>query len=592
MPAKNTFLKQLLIWRYKNISDDNFLYIISIIVGLFAGLGAVIIKNLTFILSLLSDNKYISTYYREFYFITPVIGFLIVVFISKNILKSKVGHGIPMALGSLSKHDGRMNAKNIFSSMITAPITVSFGGSVGLEGPSVATGASIASNVAGVFRLKSKTRKLLLVCGAAASLSAIFKAPIAAILFAIEVFSLDLTLASLLPLLLASIAAVFTRLLFLGEQYILDFHSIENFNIKNILYFIAFGVFTGAISLYFTKSYIFIEENIKSIKNDYKKAAFAGICVGILVFVAHPLYGEGFEFMNNLILNNTEALKLDFIVFNFIENKWIFLGFILFLILLKPIATSLTLNGGGVGGIFAPTLFLGVVTGNFYTKFLNIFDIQLPESNFAMLGMAGLLAGILQAPLTAIFLIAEITGGYGLIIPLMLVVSVSFGISKKYVDHNIYTRQLKKNNQLVTHNKDQTVLMLLNLKPLIETQFIAVNPEMTFKEMLHTAVAKSNRNLFPVIENENKLVGIITLDDIREFMFDENSQKKLRVKYFMHQPPDFIDIDVDNVSTVIQKFQRTEAWNLPVVKEGAYIGFISKSKLLTAYRNKLIELTV
>ncbi|QTY26698.1 chloride channel protein [Flavobacterium sp. CS20] len=592
MPQKNKIVKNFLIWRYKNISDETFLYILSAFIGLLAGLGAVVIKNVTYVLSLLFKNEFISIYFREFYFFTPVIGFLLVVLISKYILKSKVGHGIPMALASLSKHDGRMKVQNIFSSIITAPITVSFGGSVGLEGPSVATGASIASNVSSFFRLKAKTRKLILVCGLATSLSAIFKAPIAAILFAIEVFSLDLTLASLLPLLFASISAVFTRILFLGEQYILDFHNLDNFNINNILYFIAFGILTGILSLYFTKSYVFIEERLKIIKNEYKKAVIAGVGVGVLVFIAYPIYGEGFEFMNQLIQNNTIEFKDDFILFQYFDNSWIFLVFILFLILVKPIATSLTLNGGGVGGIFAPTLFLGVLAGNFYTKFLNLFDVYLPVSNFAMLGMAGLLAGILQAPLTAIFLIAEITGGYGIIIPLMLTVSISFWISKKYVDHNIYTRQLKKNNQLITHNKDQTVLMLLNLKSLIETHFIAVNPEMTFKEMLLKAVSKSHRNLFPVLDQENKLVGVITLDDIREFMFDEDSQNNLKVKYFMHQPPDFIDIDTDNVRKAIQKFQKTQAWNLPVIQNNRYIGFISKSKLLTAYREKLIELTV
>ena len=288
--------------------------------------------------------------------------------ISKYIIKKKVGHGIPTALASLSKREGRMDFKDMFSSVITAPITVSFGGSAGLEGPSAVTGSSIGSNLAQLFHLKASSRKLLLVCGAAASLSAIFKAPIAAILFAIEVFSLDFAFSSLLPLLLASVSAVFTRLLFLSEEYLIDFHQVEDFELGNLGFFILFGILTAFVSLYFTKTYILVEEFLKNIKNDYKRTLLAGVGVGILVFIGRPLYGEGFEFMNTLIENDEEAIMNEFIMFEWLKNQWIVLGFIVLLILVKPIATSLTLNGGGVGGIFAPTLFLGVITGSFFLK--------------------------------------------------------------------------------------------------------------------------------------------------------------------------------------------------------------------------------
>ena len=581
----------MLIWRYKNIGDDTFLYVLSIVVGLLAGLGSVIIKNLTYLFSIFLKNNYIDQYFSEFYFVTPFMGFLLAMLLSKYIIKKQVGHGIPTALASLSKREGRMDFKDMFSSVLTAPITVSFGGSAGLEGPSVATGSSIGSNLSQFFHIKASSRKLLLVCGAAASLSAIFKAPIAAILFAIEVFSLDFTFSSLLPLLLASVSAVFTRLFFLSEQYLIDLHEVDDFDIGNLGFFILFGILTAFVSLYFTKAYIRVEEFLKSVKNDYKRTLLAGVGVGILVFIARPLYGEGFEFMNTLIENDEEAMIDQFIVFEWLNNKWVILGFIVLLILVKPIATSLTLNGGGVGGIFAPTLFLGVITGSFFLKVMNLIGFDLPESNFTMLGMAGLLAGILQSPLTAIFLIAEVTGGYNLIVPLMVIVSISFFISKKFVDHNIYTRQLKKNNELITHNKDQTVLMLLRLRPIIEENFVPLSPKMTFKEMLHQGVAKSSRNLFPVVDEDNKLVGVITLDDIREFMFDEQSQNTYKVEYLMHQPPDFIYLEKDDVRTAIDKFQNSGAWNLPVISNGRYAGFISKSKLLTAYRQKLLEVT-
>ncbi|MDR9401624.1 MAG: chloride channel protein [Psychroflexus sp.] len=590
MGEDQSFYKKILIWRYRNISDDTFLFILSIIVGLLAGLGSVLIKNLTYVFSLFLKNN-IDSYFSKFYFLTPVLGFFMAMLLSKYVIKKQVGHGIPTALASLSKREGRMDFKDMFSSVLTAPITVSFGGSAGLEGPSVATGSSIGSNLSRLFHIKASSRKLLLVCGAAASLSAIFKAPIAAILFAIEVFSLDFTFSSLLPLLLASVSAVFTRLFFLSEQYLIDLHEVDDFDIGNLGFFILFGILTAFVSLYFTKAYIRVEEYLKTIKNDYKRTLLAGIGVGILVFIARPLYGEGFEFMNTLIKNDVSSIMDEFLVFEWFSNQWVVLGFIVFLILVKPIATSLTLNGGGVGGIFAPTLFLGVITGSFFLKVMNLIGFELPESNFTMLGMAGLLAGILQAPLTAVFLIAEVTGGYNLIVPLMVIVSISFFISKKFVDHNIYTRQLKKDNELITHNKDQTVLMLLRLRPIIEKNFISLNPKMTFKEMLHQGVAKSSRNLFPVVNDDDKLVGVITLDDIREFMFDEQSQNTYKVEYLMHQPPDFIYLEKDDVRTAIDKFQKSGAWNLPVISNGRYAGFISKSKLLTAYRQKLLEVT-
>jgi CIC family chloride channel protein len=591
MSEDRSLYKRMLIWRYKNIGDDTFLYVLSIVVGLLAGLGSVIIKNLTYLFSIFLKNNYIDQYFSEFYFLTPFMGFLLAMLLSKYIIKKQVGHGIPTALASLSKREGRMDFKDMFSSVLTAPITVSFGGSAGLEGPSVATGSSIGSNLSQFFHIKASSRKLLLVCGAAASLSAIFKAPIAAILFAIEVFSLDFTFSSLLPLLLASVSAVFTRLFFLSEQYLIDLHEVDDFDIGNLGFFILFGILTAFVSLYFTKVYIRVEEFLKSVKNDYKRTLLAGVGVGILVFIARPLYGEGFEFMNTLIENDEEAMIDQFIVFECLNNKWVVLGFIVLLILVKPIATSLTLNGSGVGGIFAPTLFLGVITGSFFLKVMNLIGFDLPESNFTTLGMAGLLAGILQSPLTAIFLIAEVTGGYNLIVPLMVIVSISFFISKKFVDHNIYTRQLKKNNELITHNKDQTVLMLLRLRPIIEENFVPLGPKMTFKEMLHQGVAKSSRNLFPVVDEDNKLVGVITLDDIREFMFDEQSQNTYKVEYLMHQPPDFIYLEKDDVRSAIDKFQNSGAWNLPVISNGSYAGFISKSKLLTAYRQKLLEVT-
>ncbi|WP_121666909.1 chloride channel protein [Mesonia aquimarina] len=588
MLKRKTPFTRFLIWRYKHISNKNFVFILSVFVGLLAGLASVILKNITHFITKAFESGSIHSYHIYLYFIFPFIGLLLVLLVKKFILRNEVGHGIPMALFSISKKEGKMARRNMISSLLTAPLTVGFGGSVGLEGPSVATGASFGANIGQLFHMKAQTRKLLLVCAAAGSLSAIFKAPIAAILFAIEVFSLDLTFASLLPLLLASISAVVTRMLFIGEQYIVDFHGIQRFDIHNILFYSALGIITAIVSLYFSKIYFTTEHYFKKIKNDYLKITIAGVIIGLLTFLVPPLYGEGFTFMNNLISQNYTTAFDAFLFKEWIGNPWIIIGLIVGLILLKPIATSVTLSGGGVGGVFAPVLFLGAVSGSFFVNICRQLGFELSNSNFTLVGMAGLMAGVLQAPLTAIFLIAEITGGYELFIPLMITVAISFLITKARVDYNIYTKELKENNELITHDKDKAVLTLLKLDRIIEQNFIPLRPKMTLKEMLHNAVTKSKRNLFPVLNDDEELVGVITLDDIREIMFDTSLHDSVLVEFLMHDAPDYIHYGKDNMQQVMAKFQNTGAWNLPVIKNGKYIGFVSKSKMLTAYRRKLI----
>jgi CIC family chloride channel protein len=589
MLKNKTPFTRFLIWRYKKISNKNFIYILSILVGLVAGLSSVALKNITHYIAMFFEKGAVQSYHSYLYFIFPFLGLLLVLLVKKFILRRNVGHGIPMALLSMSQQSGKMERRNLVSSLLTAPLTVGFGGSVGLEGPSVATGASFGSNIAQLFHMNEQTRKLLLVCAAAGSLSAIFKAPIAAILFAIEVFSLDLTFASLLPLLMASVSAVVTRIFFIAEQYIVDFHAIQAFNIENILFYSVLGVITATVSIYFSKVYFTTENYFKRINNNYLKIVIAGFIIGLLTFIVPPLYGEGFTFMNRLIAQDYTGAFDAFLYKDTLGNSWVVIGLILGLILLKPIATSVTLSGGGVGGVFAPVLFLGAVTGSFFVNVFRQLGFTLSSENFTMVGMAGLMAGVLQAPMTAIFLIAEITGGYQLFIPLMITVTISFLISKSNSDYNIYTKELKDQNALLTHDKDHSVLTLLKLDRIIETNFISLKPEMTLKDMLHQAVAKSTRNLFPVLNEEKELVGVITLDDIREIMFDTELQDSVLVEFLMHDAPDYIHYESDSMKQVMNRFQNTGAWNLPVIKEGKYVGFVSKSKMLTAYRRKLIS---
>jgi CIC family chloride channel protein len=482
----------------------------------------------------------------------------------------------------------------MFGSLLTAPITIGFGGSVGLEGPTVATGAAISSNISRMFHMNQTTRNLLIGCAAAGALSSIFKAPIAAIIFAIEVFSLDLTIASMLPLLFASISAILTSYFFFGNDVLLPFKIEDKFIISDVPFYVLLGVVSAFTSIYFTEVYERIQKFFDRLHTPFKRILFGGISIGILVYFIPPLYGEGFDVINNLLVGNPEkALENNFLNLD-LSNIWVVIMLLAGLVFFKIIASALTFGAGGVGGIFAPTLFMGSVMGNCVAKFINNIGlgVQVSESNFTLVGMTGLMAGVLHAPLTAIFLIAEVTGGYELFIPLMLTAAISFGITKIFHPHSVYSMELGRKGELITHNKDHAVLTLMDIGKVVETNFVPVYLKMTLGEIIHKAVVQSNRNIFPVIEKEtNNFKGIILLDDIRTIMFDQTLYDEVKAVDVMVSPPAIINLDKDIMTDIMKKFQDSSAWNLPVMKNGAYIGFISKSKLLTVYRRKLIEVT-
>ncbi|HLT53869.1 MAG TPA: chloride channel protein, partial [Flavobacteriaceae bacterium] len=516
--------------------------------------------------------------------------------IIKYVIRNKVSHGIPSTLFAISKRKGIMKQYQMFGSILTAPITVGFGGSVGLEGPTVATGSAISSNIARAFHMNQKTKNLLIGCAAAGAMSSIFKAPIAALIFAIEVFSLDLTIASMLPLLLASLSAILTSYFFFGSDILLPFKIEDSFTLDDIPFYLILGVLAALTSIYFTEVYERIQKGFKKIKSPISRILVGGIAIGILIYFIPPLYGEGFDVINNLIAGNPEkALENNFLHLD-ITNIWIIVGLLAGLVFFKIIASAITFGAGGVGGIFAPTLFMGSIMGNCVAKIINNIGLfgssTVSESNFTLVGMAGLMAGVLHAPLTAIFLIAEVTGGYELFIPLMLTATISFAITKYFYPHSVYTMELGRKGELITHDKDHAVLTLMDINTVIETNFIKVTPKMTLGEIVHEAVVKSNRNIFPVVDlKSNKLQGVILLDDIRPIMFDQSLYKEVIAKEVMQKPPEIIDIENDKMTTIMKKFQDSNAWNLPVVKNGDYVGFISKSKLLTVYRRKLINIT-
>ena len=409
-------------------------------------------------------------------------------------------------------------------------------------------------------------------------------------IFAIEIFSLDLAFASLVPLLLASVSAVVTSYFFFEKDALLGFQLVDDFAVRDIFFYVLLGLGTGIASVYFSKIYFKITNFFKRIKKPVYKLIFGGFLIGLMLYLIPPLYGEGYGLINNLLNGNSaEALRdlpysIDF------SNVWMVIIFLLIIAFFKAIAMTTTFAAGGVGGIFIPTLFMGSALGNAFAKIINALGGDVSESNFTLIGITGLMAGVLHAPLTAIFLIAEITGGYELFVPLILVAAISFAITKYFIANSIYTVELAKRGELITHDKDKNVLMMMQIDKLIETNFKAVFPEMLLGEMLKKAVANSTRNIFPVIDKKEEFLGIVLLDDIRPIMFDNEMYDKVDVQTIMKAAPEIIFYN-DSVETVMQKFKESDAWNLPVVKDKKYVGFISKSKLLTAYRNKLIEVT-
>ncbi|WNW01222.1 chloride channel protein [Tenacibaculum sp. HL-MS23] len=590
MPKPRNIFKKILIWRYKNISERQFIYVLSVFVGFLAGIGTLILKNMTSFFQTILEGKFIKDIHHSLYFIFPIIGLALVYYIKKRFIKKEIGHGISTTLHAISKRSGIIERYKIYASLITAPITVGFGGSVGLQGPAVSTGAALGSTVSQLFHMNQKTRMLLIGCATAGAMSSMFKAPVAAIIFAIEIFSLDLAFASLVPLLLASVSAVITSYFFFEKDALLGFKLIDAFQIKDIFYYVLLGFVTGLASVYFSKIYFSITNFFKRIKKPIHKFIIGGIAIGVMLYLIPPLYGEGYGLINNLLEGNALAALKD-IPYNVdFENVWIVIGFLLLITLFKAIAMTTTFAAGGVGGIFIPTLVMGSALGNVSAKIINQLGGNVSESNFTLIGMTGLMAGVLHAPLTAIFLIAEITGGYNLFVPLMLVAAISFAVTKYFISNSIYTVELAERGELITHNKDKNVLMMMKINKLIETNFKAVHPEMLLGDMLKKAVSNSNRNIFPVTEKDKQFLGIVLLDDIRPIMFDTEMYDKVTVETFMRSAPSIIQ-HTDSVEKVMQKFKESGVWNLPVIKNGKYLGFISKSKLLSAYRSKLIEVT-
>ena len=579
-------------WKTQYLTHRQFILLLCGLVGVATGFAALAMRSLThFIEEVLVGNiiRYIN---YGFYVIFPAVGFLLVYWVKKYIIRKEVSHGIPSILYAVAKQKGIMKRFQAYGSILTAPITIGFGGSVGLEGPMVVTGAGISSQVARLFHINQSDRMLLLACACAAALAAIFKVPLAGILYAIVGFGLNLTLSSLLPLFVASLSGVLTSYIFFGNAALLPIYVGDSFLMHNIPFYLLLGVVGGFMSAYFTFVYEGVNRFFSKFSSAYLRIVIGGAILGLLVFVMPPLYGEGHEVINHLKAGHPE-LSISSNIFGWnLENPWVVILLLGGLVLFKVVATSVTFGAGGVGGIFSPMLFMGGVMGNCFARIINQIDIlpyKLPLANFTLIGMTALMTGVLHAPLTAIFLIAEVTGGYSLFVPAMVTAVVSFSIAKYFNKYSIYTMELGRKGELVNQDKDQAILTLMDMESVIETNFVPVYTDMTLKGVVYEAVRESSRNIFPVLDREKgSLEGVILLDDIRHLIFEKELYDKVSVLEMMQPPPALIQMGQDTMNQVMDKFQNTAAWNLPVVKNGKYIGFISKSKLLTVYRRKLI----
>ncbi len=587
---KNRRLLQKAVINLHKLPKNQVMIILSIVIGFVGGLIAVVMKNIVYYIRELLTSGFSISYSNYLYVLYPAIGIFATVLFVKFVLRRPVRDGIPNVLFAISKEHGIVKKHNMFSSVISSALTVGFGGSVGLEGPTVVTGAAWGSTIAKALRLNYKQTVTILGFAAAAAMSAIFKAPIAAIVFALEVILFDMTMTALVPLLIASITAALTSYMFLGQDILYPFTVDHDFELGQTPYYIGLGIFTSLISVYFIKAYVASGKIFDKIGNWFVRFLVGAGALGGLIFLLPSLYGEGFEAINESLSGNLEFIFDNSIFYKYSDNVPIALLLLFAIIMFKVVATSLTFRAGGVGGIFAPTLFIGTMAGLFFASLMNYLGfVQLPVANFALVGMAGLLAGVVHAPLTAIFLIAEITGGYDMFLPIMLVATISYSVAKLIVPKSIYTIQLKNRGEVMTHHRDRALLTMMNINNLIERNFATIDHEATLGELIKV-IANSTRNIYPVIDDENNFYGIIFLDQIRNIMFQPDKYDTTAVHSLMFMPSNIVHHD-DDMETVAGKFQHSGKYNLVVLKDGKYEGFVSRANVFSHYREILKDMS-
>jgi len=592
MPQKQPLAKRL--WyplrdRLRKMPEHNLLIILSFVVGVSAGLAAVVLKLLIEFFQESLSSVFGGHLNAVLYLVLPGVGMLLAMVFCKYVIKDRIGHGVTKVLQSVSQNESRIRPHNMWSSVAASSVTIGFGGSVGAEAPIVYTGAAIGSNFARYMGMSYRSMTILLGCGAAAAVAGIFKAPLAGVLFVLEILLFNISMTSMMPLLIATVSATVVSYVFLGEST--PFHcTLTPFALKNIPFYIILGLFCGGCSIYFIRTTLWMEDKIGKMKNAFLKWILCAVGLGLLIFLFPPLYGEGYDSLGALLNGAEFSLDGQTPLAFLATNDWSVPIFFFLILLLKVFSMTLTNAGGGVGGTFGPTLFIGAVAGFFVARTINILlsgsSLTVPEQNFVLVGMAGLMAGVMQAPMTAIFLIAEISGGYDLFLPLIITATIAFGTTRLVEKYSIYTKRIAQRGELLTHDSDQAVLTLMKVGDVIETDFSTVQIDDTLGTLVEK-VSTSARNIFPVVDTHGRFQGYVALSDIRKYMFRTDLYESKHVFNYMRSAAEYVYED-EKMDSVMKKFEVTDAWNLPVVKsDRTYLGFLSKSKIFSVYRDEL-----
>ena len=570
----------------RNLPEQTSLLLLAVMTGLLSGLAAVLLKyaihSLQHLIAVtVPDSKWI-------FFVLPGVGMLLSYLIVRYIVRDNIGHGVTKVLQAVSRSESRIKRHNVWSSLVTSALTIGFGGSVGAEAPIVYTGAAIGSNLGRYCGMSYRGMTLLLGCGAAGAVAGIFNAPLAGVLFTLEILLFNLSMSGILPILLSSISATLVSYLLLGQTTPFTTQVLP-FSMGNVPFYLILGLFCGLTAVYFIRTTLSMEDRLSRIESPLVKWAVSAVMLGLLIFLFPPLYGEGYDFISPL-LGGVKASVDGASPFAFLNGiEWAVPVFFLAVMLLKVFSMTFTNAGGGVGGTFGPTLFVGAMAGLVVASVLNLLNVGVPVQNFVLVGMAGLMAGVMQAPLTAIFLIAEISGGYGLLVPLIITAAVSYGVTRLFEKYSIYTKRIAASGELLTHDSDQAVLTLLRMDSLLEKDFVPVRMNDTLGQLV-AVVARSERSIFPVLDVHGAFIGQVSLADIRSEMFKEELYGTRFVHNYLRAAPEYI-YENEAMDSVMRKFEKTGAWNLPVVQPESrtYLGYLSKSKIFSAYRESLKE---
>ncbi|MBC5841621.1 MAG: chloride channel protein [Flavobacteriaceae bacterium] len=585
-------LEAIIAWSQSILTEKQFIFLSSVLVGITAAFAVIVLK--TFAHGVYSFATYINGILKLSFInsILPIAGLLLTVFVVKRVLGGSIEKGTPQILYAVAKKASIIPKKQMYAQIFTSSLTVGLGGSAGLESPIVVTGAAFGSNYAQKYKLSYKDRTLLIGCGVAAGIAAAFNAPIAGVLFAIEFLLVDVSISAFTPIMIAAATGALVSVVALDETILLNFKQQQEFDYHKIPFYVLLGVITGFISIYYTRNFRRTEHFFHKLKmNAYKKALLGASILAVLIFVFPTLFGEGYESIKVLADKNPGEILENTLFSSFKDNTWVLLAFVGLTMMLKVFATAITLGSGGNGGNFAPSLFLGSYVGFLFSKAINFTGLtQLPVSNFTMVGMAGILSGLFHAPLTAIFLIAEITGGYSLMLPLMIVASISFAISKRFEKHSMDVKDLVQKGHAFTSNKDTNVLSTLDTTSIIQTDYLTVSPDENLEKLVDL-ISHSNQVIFAVVDKEQHLLGIVHFNNIREIIFNTYRVKYTLVKEVMATPAEVI-YPFNSMETVMNKFERSKSAFLPVIKDEKYFGFISKSIALEAYRSKLKAMTI